>query len=759
MATERIAVVKTSPSTRFSIQADWVRQSQEGNYSVLGLWIVANNGPAGSTGSFSNGPGYQNVWANGYVAEHSGNPFLPSGYPQNALRWSDYHEKVFYHDASGYLGPVEIGMELGYGSVNDRFDNGRAHRGTIEAPPRISRVPSAPGIIGAEDVTSNSFGIRYQRGADNGSPIQNDHAQWATDSRFKNVVWNDYGPAGYTSPQGGATAGAPALQPNRTYYVRIRSRNAAGYGPFSATASQTTLPAGAPGIAVTPDLAGRSASLRFSPPGGVSGAVTYTYEFRMQGSSTTRTGTSAVQVVSQDGLDPGRVYEWRVKATFGGYTSPYSDWVAAYQPAPNTNPGQYFDGDTAAKPDTTYAWSGTPGESYSYARGRNITGWLTFGEGNASSGGSGAVAQSTGGLAGTFAAQVTWFTDATGAGFIMGVGPMGAAAVEPRATYYGSIHVKIPGRTQRVESGIAWYDSARNLISYVWSGGGDITEGDQWTRLIVSGVSPDNAAFAAPVARDVDDPALSGIGFGEGPFGENPFGGIEKSIWEPWRSGDIILLDAAMVTLGEVFPYFDGSTKDTRDYDYQWLGGAHASASIRYDLNPTPEDLLADPDCSAVPAPPMPPSIPSDCIVDVGVWRRYLVQIPPTEVLRWATTLPTLILNTGSFAARQVRIRIFPNPDGVAPDQLDTEVWEGELILTYIPPNTQVTLDGVTQRVWAEVDGRDSIPANHLLYGTNGVPATWPELACGVGYLITLDVPLDAPEGNLSTEVLLTQKV
>jgi hypothetical protein len=70
-----------------------------------------------------------------------------------------------------------------------------------------------------------------------------------------------------------------------------------------------------------------------------------------------------------------------------------------------------------------------------------------------------------------------------------------------------------------------------------------------------------------------------------------------------------------------------------------------------------------------------------------------------------------------------------------------------------------MTVDGVTQRVWAEVNGAAPIPANKLLYGTGNVPATWPEFRCGDGYVVTFDVPLDAPAGNLETAVTLTMRM
>ena len=258
-----------------------------------------------------------------------------------------------------------------------------------------------------------------------------------------------------------------------------------------------------------------------------------------------------------------------------------------------------------------------------------------------------------------------------------------------------------------------------------------------WTRLTASGTAPSNAAKAVLWVFD----AGSGTG------------------WSTWKGGDTLDMDAAMLTLGQLLPYFDGATSDTEDYQYVWDGTADASPSIRSVNSTFAEDPLADPDCPPVPLPPLPPIIASDCIVEVGVWRRYMVEVPASEVALWSSTLPTIILKTNTTAERQVRIRVHPNPDGVAPDEVDFDQWEAELILTYIPPNTIMTLDSVTQRVRAEVNGGASITANQLLYGTDGVPATWPELRCGVAHVLTLDVPLEAPSGNLSARVLVTSRV
>jgi hypothetical protein len=214
-----------------------------------------------------------------------------------------------------------------------------------------------------------------------------------------------------------------------------------------------------------------------------------------------------------------------------------------------------------------------------------------------------------------------------------------------------------------------------------------------------------------------------------------------------------------MVTIGELIDWFSGDTADTAQFSYEWLGAANASESMRTTLDSDDVDPLADPDCPPIPSPPSPPVISDDCLDEVGTWRRYWAIIPVDQVSDWLAILPTIYITTGALAARQVRIRVYRNPEGLDPSVFPASEWDAEQIVSFIPPLTTLTLDGVAQRVWAEVGGGDPISADRLLYGTGGGPATWPVLSCGTAYLISFDVPLDAPEGNLSVDVALTTRM
>jgi hypothetical protein len=530
---------------------------------------------------------------------------------------------------------------------------------------------------------------------------------------------------------------ADPLNPATTYYAQVRARNATGWGPWSSTGSRTTLPATAPGISVTPRISGTAADIALTPPSGASGVTGYTVQRKRPDGVVVQADAETNSIV-WSGLTPGETNEFRASAWFGTYQSPWSSWVVVAQPNPNTNPGDYFDGATAARDDATFSWTGTANNSTSLATGVTPAGWVI----DTAGGGGGTFVRQriTGGRSGTYGCRLLCLTDTSGPSAGVGMQASGgahSAVVEEGATYVGSMYVR-PSRAQRLRVDIAWQTAAGADVPGVVAGTSVlVTDTEGWTRLTVTGVAPAGAERATVKVYDT-----SGTGH------------------SPWLSGEWLDADDVMVSLSVLFPWFSGDTADAPGYDYQWLGAANASASARLEVEVIASDPLADPDCPPQPTPPALPTIPSDCIEEVGTWRRYPLAVPATEVRIWSATLPTLILETQSNAERQVRIRYYPNPDNLAPELVaESTPYEAEQILTYIPPSTAITLDGVTQQVTAIVAGGASIPADHLLYGTGGTPATWPELRCGIGYVITMDVPLDAPAGNLGARVIVAERM
>ncbi len=688
------------------------------------LQFRKNNGFASQGNSF----GTFTIHGSGGGITISGNRTLPSNgawvsFGVSGLQWIG-------HGADGRAPYTEVrvnGVGISGSSDFDTAVSGTLSFNSTNGFADYTVLPYAPVNlqIVAGSVATTSFGVSYGRNSHD--TVLQDHAQWATNSNFATVVWDDYGPGGVTNPNG-----IVALAPGTQHWVRVRSRTAAGWGPWSASISQTTLPASPPGLTVTASPNGTSVTLVFTPPGGVTGVNPYRYEGYV-GGVLTYTGDVNGTTTTINGLTPGGGVAWRASAFIGSYQSPWSDYVTLFQPNPNTNPGAYFDGNTPDTPSTDYSWAGTAHNSTTNATSPSVVGWQT----GVAHGATVVLHQATGGFQGAKAARILVTADATAAGAVeagQGTGVGDRAAVVENTQYVGSLYVN-PSRTQRFRAIIYWLNSSGTPFASSNGVDGEAIPG-AWTRFTVTATAPAGAAFAIVRALDT-----AGAG------------------WVAWKGGEFFLVDAAMITLSTLYPYFDGDTPDSSQFAYDWEGTPNASVSLRSPQTESGVDPLADPDCDPIPPAPRPPAIVDDCIEESTLWRRYLYTIPGAEVAEWQSTLLTTELATGEQAVRQVRIRIYPNPFEYTAAEFDFTNYCAEQIISYMPPNTKLTIDGELERVFAEISGSGTVlAADHLLYGTGGGPATWSDLSCGISYLMTVDVPPEALQGNLTTGLTLTRR-
>lgn len=592
-------------------------------------------------------------------------------------------------------------------------------------------APAAPTAIAVDQATATSLRFRFSGNSNGGAPILQWQAQVSAASNFSN-------PVTITST---GTSVFTGLQPDRLYYFRARGRNSVDWGPWStvnANARGSTLATPAPGLTVSPVLSGASATVNLSPPNGVSSVTSYRVETRPVGGAVTVHNTTSSSLSLP--RSPGTSYEYRASAFIQAYQSPWTGWILVTQPQTNTNPGDYFDGSTAPRGDLSFAWLGTANNSASEARGVSPAGWGIIPEmvpipvPVPLPGPSARLQRVTGGLFGAHAARLIMIRSTTEPVIIVTSSTSEKIEVAEGGGYTGSVYVN-PSRPQRMSLRLTFYTDAGISFPSV-SGDVAVVPSGTWTRLTVVGTAPAGAVHATLQIRDT-----TGAG------------------WSPWLSGEFFDFDGAALTVGSIYPYFDGSTPDTPEFQYDWLGAAHSSVSARTDNALTAIDPLADPDCPPIPSAPLPPEISDSCIDEVTQWRRYWAIIPESEVYDWLTVVPTITLVTGSAAARQVRIRFFANPDSLEPSAAGELTAESEQIVSYIPPAAELVLDGVSRHAWANVGTSENVSADHLLYGADGGPATWPTMDCGSGYLISVDVPLDSPVGDLTVGVALTQRM
>lgn len=214
-----------------------------------------------------------------------------------------------------------------------------------------------------------------------------------------------------------------------------------------------------------------------------------------------------------------------------------------------------------------------------------------------------------------------------------------------------------------------------------------------------------------------------------------------------FAAADTVDVDAFQFEIGGVAtPYFDGSRPNAA-----WTGTPHQSASI---YTPSEVSDLVDPDCPPLPAPPAPPSIDEECIVDPASWTRYTIDIPATAIPRFSSVLPVVLLRTGNASARQLRMRWYPNPDGLNITELPPCGYEGEVIVSYVPPRAEMVVDAIAREATASINDGPEQQATQLLYGPDGGPMVWPELRCNQSYIFTVDV--DSADSVDELDILLS---
>lgn len=155
-----------------------------------------------------------------------------------------------------------------------------------------------------------------------------------------------------------------------------------------------------------------------------------------------------------------------------------------------------------------------------------------------------------------------------------------------------------------------------------------------------------------------------------------------------------------------------------------------------------PKTVILDPSCPVVPPPPRPPVIPNPCVQNPTGWWRLTKVIDKSYVADWHPTVASIeIVNIGQADIGQMRVRFYPNPFNYTAVDLDPCGWCAEFILGYLPATKALTLDGVARQAWIGSAGDPvKVSASNLLFGTGGIPMSWPELSNGMGYIMTVDM-------------------
>lgn len=201
----------------------------------------------------------------------------------------------------------------------------------------------------------------------------------------------------------------------------------------------------------------------------------------------------------------------------------------------------------------------------------------------------------------------------------------------------------------------------------------------------------------------------------------------------------VYLTEAMLEPVAVVGAYFDGDFTDTGvAIVYDWLD-VRGKSSSRV-VQTVAGGVLADPDCPPIPLPPRAPVIDELCVDEISTYKRFTVTIPQEVVPAWADVVPIVNITSTSQPLRQLRARFYSNESNLDPADLVPCSYVGEFIVSYLPENSTMTIDGITQTVTVIGTNGDVQQAAHLLYGSGGGPMVWPAMSCGSRYDLAVDV-------------------
>lgn len=163
-----------------------------------------------------------------------------------------------------------------------------------------------------------------------------------------------------------------------------------------------------------------------------------------------------------------------------------------------------------------------------------------------------------------------------------------------------------------------------------------------------------------------------------------------------------------------------------------------------------PDPPITDPAAPVLPQPPRPPSVTTTLRPAEQYASGYSIFIPKDRVPETLDAVLIVSLTTGVDPVRYVRLRLYAAPLGFAQKVTDLEPCSycGEVIVTYIPPRSRFTIDGMNQSLTITDTSGHVHQATNLAFSGAGLPTAWPAVACGMDYWLSVEFPGGQPGGS-----------
>jgi hypothetical protein len=152
------------------------------------------------------------------------------------------------------------------------------------------------------------------------------------------------------------------------------------------------------------------------------------------------------------------------------------------------------------------------------------------------------------------------------------------------------------------------------------------------------------------------------------------------------------------------------------------------------------DNFINDPYFTAIRKPPRPPAVKPPNLLDITSWRRKTAVIPASITGRWGRVVPVVTVSTAAEDAQYIRIRFYRSSTTLSECDYD-----GEFLISYLPANATMTLDGLRQEVTVTRADGSVVPGGHLLFGSDGRPFAWPSMGCQHDYTMVVDIMPSQP--------------
>jgi hypothetical protein len=159
-----------------------------------------------------------------------------------------------------------------------------------------------------------------------------------------------------------------------------------------------------------------------------------------------------------------------------------------------------------------------------------------------------------------------------------------------------------------------------------------------------------------------------------------------------------------------------------------------------------------DPNCVDV-SPPSMPSIPNPCVEECigGIVCRVCVDIPEGTFPATGEGTLRVEIFAGDTAMRRIQVRIWENPLGLDPVELDDCDVCTELNISYVGPDATLVIDGASRSSTISCPGGATVRANQYIANASGGSSfQYPSLS-GCGGLYTVCVSAEGPVSELAT--------